>query len=268
MRSLIAMIASLTIAVLVSGLSAGARAAEPSEPGLTIHEARQLPDAELAGRLAAMLVQRSVDLDRGPLSDDALSDIGLALRPRTGWRGLCEAQIIQFEFQNESEYPKSGGALKSLRETTRYKIRANPDQNATEDETQLAKQCAEDHPFKDAYFTAPDGRTAQNAGFLVLTVQAQARAGHLPFTLGCIPGACKATLSRIAASSTDRIVMVRDLEKCRPGQACLEITFLGKDLCYEVWSVTGRYVAPRGKEWGMIVPNRLNYKAECPGPLL
>ncbi len=62
--------------------------------------------------------------------------------------------------------------------------------------------------------------------------------------------------------------MVSDLEQCRPGQACIEIMFLGKDLCYEVWSVTGRYVALHGKEWGMIVPSRLNFKAECPGPPL
>ncbi len=262
MRSLAATIASLTIAVIASGLSAGASAAEPSEPSLTIQEARQLADAELSGRLAAMLVQKSVDVDR-----TTLSYIGLALRPSTGWRGLCEAQIIQFEFQDESEHPKSGQTLKSLRETTRYKIRANPDQNATEDETQLAKRCAEDQPFKDAYFTAPDGRTAQNAGFVVLTVRAQARAGHLPFTLSCIQrDLCKTALSRIAASSTDRIVMVSGVEQCRSEQACIEIMFFGNDLCYEIWSVTGRYVAPPGKEWGMIVPKRISFKAECPGP--
>jgi len=269
MRSLVSTIAFLTITVFANGLGASAVAAEQSEPGITLQESRQMADAELAGRLGSMLAQKSVDLDRTFLSDGSLSDVGLALRPSASWNGLCIAQIIQFEFQDKSEHPRSGPILNSLSETTRYKIRGNPDQNAPENENQLAKRCAEDHPFKDAYFTAPDWRTAQNAGFVVLTARAQARSGHLPFTLGCTQADhCKTALSRIAESSTDTIVMVEDLEKCRPGRACIKIVLLGKGNCLDVWFVFGRYVAPPGKEWGMIVPNHLNFKTECAGPAL
>lgn len=269
MRSLVGTITTLLIALLASWWPAGSGAAEPSAPSLSIQEARKLSDTELSDRLATMLVQMVVDLDRPPLSDAALTSIGFALRPSTGWRGLCEAQLVQFGFQEGLEHPEERQSLKSLRQTTRYKIRGNPDQNGTEDEAQLGTRCAEDHPFKDGYFTAPDGRMAQNAGFVVLNAQAQARSGRLPFAIGCMPkDVCKTALSRISASSTDRILMVSEMDHCRRGRVCIEIAFFGSDLCYEVWSVTGRYSAPPGKEWGMIVPDRIDLHAECPGPLL
>jgi len=264
MRILAAMIASLIIGPFANGFSS-ARAADPSEPNLTIQETRKLSDAELSDRLAAMLARNAVDLDRPYPSEDTLSDIGLALRPSTSWRGLCEAQIVAFEFQERSELPEASQSLKSLRVTTLYKIRANPDENSTDDDAQLAARCAGDHPFDDGYFFAPDGRTAQNAGFIVLNARAQAQSGRVPFALGCTPRElCRTALSRIGTSSTDRITSVSEMERCRQELACIEITFLGSDHCYEVWSVTGRYRAPPGKEWGMIAPIRINLRAECP----
>lgn len=264
MRILAAMIVSLIIGLFAAGFPS-ARAADSSEASLSIQEARELSDAELSDRLAAMLVRNAVDLDRPFPSDDTLSDIGLAFRPSASWRGLCEAQIVHFEFQERSEDPEASQSLKSLSVTTRYKIRANPDENSTEDDAQLATRCAGDHPFDDGYFTAPDGRTAQNAGFVVLNARAQARSGRVPFALGCTPrDLCRTALSRIGASSSDRIISVSEMEHCRQELACIEIVFLGSDHCYEVWSVTGRYRAPPGKEWGMIVPIRIDLKTECP----
>jgi hypothetical protein len=264
MRILAAMIAPLIIGLFANGFSS-AGAADPSEPSLTIQEARKLSDAELSDRLAAMLARNAVDLDRPHPSDDTLRGIGLAFRPSTSWRGLCEAQIVHFGFQRRSEHPQAGQSLKSLSGATRYKIRANPDENSTDDDAQLAARCAGDHPFDDGYFFAPDGRTAQNAGFVVLNARAQARSGRVPFALGCTPRElCRSALNRIGASSTDRIISVSEMERCRQELACIEINFLGSDHCYEVWSVTGRYRAPPGKEWGMIVPIRINLKIECP----
>ena len=268
MRYLFAATTLLSIFWFASCLPSTASAGEADGLTLTIQEARRLSDARLADRLATLLVQEMVDVDAISPNDEDLSALGLAFRPKRAWSGVCEAQVIQFQFR-DPERRGAGQSLESLRETTRYKIRGNPDQNAVEDAAELSKLCGKDHPFKDGYFTAPDARTAQNAGFIVRSAQAQAQSGRLPFSLVCIPeDVCKTAVKRIGSGSTDRIVMVSEMDRCAAGQACVEIVFGGQERCYEIWSVTGRYRANPGQEWGMIAPHSIQLKTECPVPPL
>ena len=262
------LLCALTLALATPAIPGSAAIAQDAIKGITIDDAKSLSDREFAQRLMLLLSVVVVDVDRSQVVQEPATEVNVALKAKPVWNGVCGSTVLRFTFPEEAS-PSSSPAPTDLDTVTFYKIRGNVDQNFVQDDKAFQATCAADHPFRDGYFTAPDGRTAQDAAMIVQLVQAELNKPRRSFQLSCSAAACRNASQRIGKVSVDQIQMVDVNDHCAADRTCLKISFLGSTNCWESWSVVARYKALSGKKWGIATPQSLRLeRTECPGPAL
>jgi hypothetical protein len=231
-------------------------------------------EADVARRVLSALADEVVDVAVGsstakevphPLSPGTSTDI--ALRPTSGWNGICEARVLTFDVPEDAATAPSANHKHIEFEGTRteYKVRGDLDQNQDQDEG-FAAVCARDLPLKDGYFAAPDGRTAQEAGLIVEAARRAASVGQRFPQLSCGPPSdCHTERPYLAGASADRLFAVTEVTPCPDNRSCLELSFWNDDHCARTWSVVARYHGVGRKGWGLLQVERLRLGPEdCP----
>ncbi len=181
--------------------------------GITINDAKSLSDIEFAQRLMSLLSLNVVDVDRTSILHDQSVEVNVALAAKPVWKGVCGSRILQLKFPEES-VPSKPSSPTDLDAVMFYKIRGNTDQNSPQNDATFQATCAADHPFRDRYFTAPDGRTAQAAGMIIKLVQSGSKRRRRLFKLSCHASGCQNALEPISKVSVEQMHKVDKREHC------------------------------------------------------
>jgi len=243
---------------------------------LTTNQALGLTLNALARRGLAIVADQVVDVSGLPSTglatdkSESLGEINLWLKPKPSMNGVCEATEIRLAFEpstpDQDRGPDAPQKLSSLDTATFYKVRGNLDENGDQDDLAFAQTCARDRPERDNYFSAPDSRTAQEAGLIVQSAQNQAKTGRVNFGLTCeLPKECRVAAKLIAGISSDQLMMVEEQATCPDDHSCLELTVHTNGACTRSLSVRAIYRGAGPKGWGMVHVERLRLNhEECP----
>lgn len=240
---------------------------------ITTFEARRMSQDALAHKVLSLAADKVVDSEGLPFSDtfggqnEPLSSLNLALVPKPGWNGVCSAAVIRLDFEQVSQMADRGANtplnVSDVDTWSLFKVRGNLDPNKEQDDAAFAIRCARDHPFQDGYFTAPDPRTAQEAGLILESIQQQARARKIQFELSCeILGDCATASKLIASVSTGQLSLVNVPSNCARGRECLELAYLTHEGCSRKLNVAVRYHGVGKKGWGFVQVDRVRVDHE------
>lgn len=257
---------AVSVAIVLSGLTTPAGAANLSTSRTAEKEQR------LAQPFLDSLGQQIVEVDDGAdLPTEPALQARLALRPKHDWNGVCEATIVRLVIADASkdDQPdtKSIKGIKDVDTQKLYKIRGNPDQNADQDDQAFTALCAKDRPFRDSYFSAPDGRTAQNAGQIVAEAHRLVLHRDGRFKISCeVKADCEAGPKVLLSGILDRLLMVDEVTPCAADRLCLTLTFWISGHCARSWSVVARHKEAGPKGWGLVEVETLRVNREgCAG---
>lgn len=271
----------ISLATLLPIIATGAAAEESHGAAtMTIAQAQALDSQSLSLQVMRLLGDQVADVEGPPpagapgTEGEFLEGISLALKPRTGWNGVCSATILDTSFED----PPAGAGqgvntpqrIESVAIRTLYKIRGPLDQNLDQDDESFATLCARDRPFKDNYFTAPNDLAAQEAGLILQAAATQAEQGQLRFRLGCDDARdCSAARELLPTLKTEHLTMVTERDHCPGDTICLDLMLWAKAPCARTLRTWARYrgIGPRG--YGLVRLERMRLgREQCPGPAM